>query len=34
LLKRYLNDFGSDLEREDWRFSNLEVTPSPEDLEI
>ena len=34
LLRRYLNDFGSDLEREDWRFSNLEVTPSPEDLEV
>ena len=34
LLKRYLNDFGSDLERENWRFSNLEVTPSPEDLEV
>lgn len=34
LLKRYLNDFGSDLEREDWRFSNLEVTSSPEDLEV
>jgi hypothetical protein len=33
LLKRYLNDFGSDLEREDWRFSNLEVMPS-EDLEV
>jgi PD-(D/E)XK nuclease superfamily len=34
LLKRFLEDFGSDLEREDWRFSNLEVTPSSEDLEI
>lgn len=34
LLRRYLNDFGSDLEREDWRFSNLEVMPSPEDLEV
>jgi len=34
MLKRYLNDFGSDLDREDWRFSNLEVTPSPEDLEV
>ncbi len=34
LLGRYLNDFGSDLEREDWRFSNLVVTPSPEDLEV
>ena len=34
LLKRYLNDFGSDLERENWRCSNLEVTPSPEDLEV
>lgn len=34
LLKRYLNNFGSDLEREDWRFSNLEVNPSPEDLEV
>ncbi len=31
MLKRFLNDFGSDLEREDWRFSNLAVTPSPED---
>lgn len=34
LLKRYLNDFGSDLERENWRFSNLEITPSPEDLAV
>jgi PD-(D/E)XK nuclease superfamily len=34
MLRRYLNDFGSDLEREDWRFSNLAVTPSPEDLAI
>ncbi|MEH2157095.1 PD-(D/E)XK nuclease family protein [Nostoc sp.] len=34
LLGRYLNDFGSDLERENWRFSNLVVTPSPEDLEV
>jgi hypothetical protein len=34
MLKRFLNDFGSDLEREDWRFSNLAVTPSPEELEI
>ena len=34
LLKRYIKDLGSDLERENWRFSNLEVTPSPEDLEV
>lgn len=34
LLKRYLNDFGSDLEREDWRFSNLQVIVSSEDLEV
>lgn len=33
MLKRFLNDFGSDLEREDWRFSNLETTPSAEYLE-
>jgi hypothetical protein len=34
MLKRFLNDFGSDLEREDWRFSNLETTPLLEDLEV
>jgi len=33
-LKRFLEDFGSDLDPEDWRVSNLEVTLSPEDLEI
>ena len=34
LLKKFLGDFGSDSESENWRLSNLAVTPSPEDLEI
>ena len=34
ILKLFLNDFGNDLEREDWRFSNLALIPLSEDLEI
>jgi PD-(D/E)XK nuclease superfamily len=33
MLKRFLNDFEGDLENEDWRVSNLEVTLSVNDSE-
>jgi hypothetical protein len=34
LLRRFLSDFGSDADREDWVYANLENTPNPEDLGI
>jgi hypothetical protein len=32
LLSRFLNDYGSDSDREDWRYTNLEATTDPENL--
>jgi len=32
LLSRFLNDYGSDSDREDWRYTNLEATTDPESL--
>lgn len=32
LLSRFLNDYGSDSDREDWRYTNLEATTDSEDL--
>ena len=32
LLSRFLNDYGNDSDREDWRYTNLEATTDPENL--
>jgi hypothetical protein len=32
LLSRFLNDYGNDSDREDWRYTNLEATIDPENL--
>jgi hypothetical protein len=32
LLSRFLNDYGSDSDREDWRYTNLEATTDSQDL--
>lgn len=34
LLRRFLSDFGSDAEREDWVYANLENMPSPDNFGV